>query len=191
MPPKTKANLNDALCVVDWMTDNNIGKIMSEPTIVVLEGRPAQFQVGGEFPMPAKDTSKVVEYQPFGTQIDLLATSLGDDRVRLELRTRVSEVDEGSSIQVNGMKCPRLSVRQIDTGIVSTFGQPTVLTGMIKVRTETIRITSGVGEVANRVRGKASTRDVTNEICLMLVVTPERVDAPETAQRPVRQTTPR
>jgi hypothetical protein len=62
---------------------------------------------------------------------------------------------------------------------------------MIQQRTESIRFASGVGEVANRVRGKASTREVTNEICLMLVVTPERVDAPETAQRSANPIVPK
>jgi hypothetical protein len=95
-------------------------------------------------------------------------------------------VDEGNVVEVNGIKCPRLKVRQINTAILSTFGQPTVLTGMIQTRTETIRFASGVGEVANRVRGKASTRDVANEICLMLVVTPERVDDIDTAQSAAR-----
>jgi hypothetical protein len=85
-------------------------------------------------------------------------------------------------VLINGTQCPRISVRQIDTAIESTFGQPTLLIGMIEKRTDAIR--SGVSEVAHLVRGKANTREVTNEIGLMLVVTPERVEMPETAQWP-------
>ena len=105
-----------------------------------------------------------------------MATSLGDNQVSLQLRARGSEEDRGNSVELKGGWYAGLSVRQIDTEIESEFGQPTVLTRTTKQVTETIKTTSGLGEVANRVRGKATTREVTNEICLMLVVTPDRVD---------------
>ena len=170
--PIAKAGSDDASNATDWLTGNNIGKILAEPTIVVLEGRPSKFHVGGEIPMPVKDNSKVVEYQLFGTEINLSVTSLGDDRLRLELIACVSEVEDGNSVQINGMQSHPLSVREIDTAIESSFGHPTVLTGMIKTRVESVQINSRV-------------REVNNEICLMAVVTPERVDFPS----PVSATT--
>ena len=190
MPPSAKPDSNDTSRVVDWILDNGIGKILADPKVAVMEGRLARFHSGGEIPLPAKDGSKVIEYQPFGTQVDMLATSLGDDRVRLELKVRISDVDSANTLEVNGIKCPRLNVQAIETGIESAFGESTLLTGMVEKRTETIRAASGVQGVANLVRGKSGTREVTNEICTMLVVTPERIE-PLANQQPTAQAVPK
>src|SRR4029078_4443318 len=85
---------NGILRFMDALKQNNVAKLLAEPTVVVVSGRPGSFNVGGEFPIPAKDGSKAaVEFRKFGTQLDLVALALGDNLVRLEVRTRVSEID--------------------------------------------------------------------------------------------------
>ena len=65
---------------LDALQQNNIAKILSEPNIVAVSGRPAQFNVGGEIPIvvPQSLGTASIEYKPFGTQIDFLPT----DRAR-------------------------------------------------------------------------------------------------------------
>ena len=38
---------------LDWLQQNNIAKTLSEPNIMAVSGRPAQFNVGGEIPIVA------------------------------------------------------------------------------------------------------------------------------------------
>jgi hypothetical protein len=176
--PKARLNSDGGEGIIDWLVSNNIGRVLSEPVVVVLDGRPAQLHVGGDFPMPTKTDSKAVEYQPIGTQLDLLATSLGDDRVRMDIRVRLSEVDSGKSMQIKGTSVPVINVQQIDTGIVSKFGQSSALPGMVATRTEAIKTEAGI-------------REVDNQICTLFVITPERFETPETARRSDTKAPPR
>src|SRR5215210_1426332 len=59
---------------IDWLQQNRIAKVLSEPNIMAVSGRPAQFNVGGEIPIvvPQSLGTASIEYKPFGTQIDFL-----------------------------------------------------------------------------------------------------------------------
>jgi Flp pilus assembly secretin CpaC len=173
-----KSSQNDAPSIVEWMKATNIGRVLAEPTVVVVDGRPASLHLGNDIHLPASDKSKAIEYRPIGTQLDVLASCLGQDRVRMEIRASVSDADYSNGFPFNGGTLPRINVRQFCSSIESGFGEAGVLTGTIERRTEAIKTTFGV-------------HDETNEICLMLIVTPERADAPQMAERPAGYTMPK
>jgi pilus assembly protein CpaC len=170
-PGEVNNGSNDASSIISCLKSNNICKVLAEPNIVVVDGRPAQFCVGGEIPMPAKDSTKAVEYQPFGTQVDFVATSIGQDRVRLDIRARVSEVDEGKSVEIEGSKVPAIVIRQqCDTAVIAKLGQPTALSGQVRKSTEAQKTETG-------------TQYVSYDLSTMFVVTVEPFEEPKTAQR--------
>ena len=110
-------------------------KILAEPDLVTVSGRPASFNVGGEFPIPAPAGSDAgVTFRKFGTQIDLVALVLGDERIRLEIRPRISELDEASAVEIDGHRIPGLRVREVSTGCELENGQSLVLAGLIQQR---------------------------------------------------------
>ena len=88
-------------------------RIVAEPKMATVSGRPAQFLVGGMFPVPDKANHRT--YQEYGTRIDVVAMAEEDGAVRLELRAHQSSLDNNHEIVVDGQKLPRLSVQQIDT----------------------------------------------------------------------------
>jgi Flp pilus assembly secretin CpaC len=120
--------------------------------------------------VPGQGNPRAVEYRPIGTQLDVVATSLGEDRVRLAVKAGVSEADNANSIQFNGAKLPAIRTRQFCTTVDSTLGKSCALVGATENRTERVKTALGV-------------RDEINEICLMLVVTAENADMAKTAQR--------
>ena len=73
---------------IDALQQRNIAKILAEPNIVTVSGRPAQFNVGGEFPIvvPQSLGTTSIEYKKYGTQIDFLPIVLGNGKIRLEVR---------------------------------------------------------------------------------------------------------
>jgi pilus assembly protein CpaC len=148
--------------LVDALKQNSLAKVLAEPNVVVTSGRPGSFNVGGELPLPAKDG---IEFRKFGTQLDLLAVALGDNQIRLEIRTRVSEIDEAHAIEINGARIPGLSVREVDTAYEMSFGQSAILTGLVQKRTEAIKLDSG------------EIKQEQVEFGLLVVVTPELVDS--------------
>jgi Flp pilus assembly secretin CpaC len=142
----------------------NIGKVLADPSLVTLSGRPASFLVGGQIPIPAAGPQSTVEYRDFGTQVDVLATTLGNDRVRIEIKPRVSELDDSHAIEVQGHRVPALRVRQCNAGYEAAFDETVVLGGVVQERIESIKTIDG--RVEERI----------NEIATWFVVRAERAD---------------
>ncbi len=164
-PTKQPFALPDGVALtglLDWLEQNRIAKVLARPTIIVASGRPGSFFVGNEIPMPSREDSKVVEYQKCGTEVDLTAVVKDNNRTQLNLRIRVSELNESQSMTVNGRRIPALAVRQCDTAVETTFGQPVVLNGLVETRVESQKTIDGV-------------KDVDNQIMLMIVAIPELV----------------
>ena len=77
-----------------------------------------------------------IEYKDFGTQVDFVPIVLGNGRIRLEVRPRLSEIDDSRSVTVNAFVVPALKVRQVDTGVEMNAGQTLALAGLIQERIE-------------------------------------------------------
>src|SRR4051794_18305706 len=172
---------------LDWLQQNHIAKILSEPNIVAVSGRPAQFNVGGEIPIvvPQSLGTASIEYKPFGTQIDFLPIVLGNGRIRLEVRPRISEIDDSRSVVIQNFTVPALTVRQVDTAVEMQAGQTFALAGLVQERTETHK--RGLPYVQDMpIIGVPfrKTEDLVNEIELLIIVTPEFVDAMDPCEAP-------
>jgi hypothetical protein len=111
-----------------------IAKILAEPTLITLSGRPATFRSGGEFPVqvPQSGGQTAVELVEFGTRVDLMPLHLGDGKLRLEIRPVISEIDSSRSVNVDGCKVPGLRVRMVDTAAELKTGQILAVGGMIR-----------------------------------------------------------
>ncbi|HXT60787.1 MAG TPA: hypothetical protein VN699_19270 [Pirellulales bacterium] len=117
--------------IAAWKKEGIIVEVVAEPTVVTVSGRPAYFHVGGQFPflVPVPGGRMKTEMRPFGVQLDVLPLLLDDGRVRLELRPRVSEIDETRAVTVNGVTTPGLRVREIDTGVELQPGETFAISG--------------------------------------------------------------
>lgn len=156
------AETNTIASLVTTLQQKNCAKVLAEPSIVVAMGRPASFNVGGEFPVPSSD-NQAAEFRKYGTQVDLLALSLGDNRVRLEVRPRVTELDLTRSIRIGSTSVPGLIVREVDFAREIVLGETAFVAGLIEERVESEITESGV-------------RNNSIEIALLVVVTPELVN---------------
>ena len=165
---------------VQALQQNNIARILAEPNIVSVSGRPAQFLEGGETPylVPQSLGTTTVEYKPFGTQIDFLPIVLGNGNIRLEVRPRVSELDYSIGAQLNEVIVPGFRVRQADTAVELRAGQTFALAGLIQHKTDSVEqglpYLSDLPVIGVPFR---KVQEVTNEIELLILVTPELVDA--------------
>jgi pilus assembly protein CpaC len=175
------------LGVLEALRQNNVVKILAEPTMVTVSGRAAKFVVGGEFPIlvPAGLGTVSIEYKTFGTVVDFVPIVLGNGRIRLEVRPTVSELDNSQGVTLNNTTVPGLNVRQVDTGVEMSAGQTLALAGLIQNRVEAenkgIPILSDLpylGVPFRRVEEK------NNEIELLIMVTPELVEAMDAHEVP-------
>lgn len=163
--PVAAADSNDGLRFVEWLKQNSLAKVISEPNLVTVSGQPASVHIGGQFPVPVNSDSKpAVDFHNYGTELDVLALALGDNQVRLEVDTKVSAVDDSRAIEIDGVRIPGLRVRQCNTEVELSFAQTAVLmTGLVDRRTEA-RQDDG-GQIV----------EVPVDLGLMVVITSERV----------------
>jgi pilus assembly protein CpaC len=172
---------------LEALQENRIAKILAEPNLVAVSGRPAQFNVGGEFPVliPQSLGTSSIEFKPYGTQIDFLPIVLGNGNIRLEVRPRISEIDPARSVELNGFDIPALTVRQVDTAVEMKAGQTFALAGLVQERTESVNrglpYLSDLPVIGVPFR---RTSDEVNEIELLILVTPEFVDPMDACEVP-------
>lgn len=170
---------NAFLGFIRALQENKVAKILADPTITTVSGRPARFNVGGEFPIviPSGLGQSTIEFKPFGTEVNFVPIVLGNGNIRLEVRPRISERDEAGGVQQNGFNVPALRVREVDTGVELKAGQTLALAGLVQTRTEAqergIPYISDVPYLGALFR---DTRELQNEIELLILVTPEFAD---------------
>jgi pilus assembly protein CpaC len=165
---------------LEALRDNNLAKILAEPKLLTVSGRPASFNAGGEFPIlvPQSLGTISVEYKQFGTRVDFVPIVLGNGNIRLEVRPQVSELDNANGVTLSGNRIPGLRTRWVDTAVEMRAGQTLALAGLIQTRTESQN--RGIPWLADLPWAGAAFRRVEeqqNEIELVVTVRPELVDA--------------
>ncbi len=162
-------------------------KILSDPTLTTVSGRAASFIVGGEFPIlvPQSLGTVSIEYKEFGTQLDFVPIVMGNGNVRLEVRPRISEIDETRSITINGTTVPGLRVSQVDTGVEMKPGQTLALAGLVQTRVEgRVRGFPWLSELPYIGAPFRRVREREEEIELVILVTPELAAALDPCETP-------
>ncbi len=164
---------------LEAIRQNNLLKVLAEPKLATVSGRPASFNSGGEFPVlvPQSLGTVSIEYKKFGTQVNFLPLVLGNGNIRLEVRPRVSEIDSTRSVTVNEFTIPGLRVREVDTAVEMKAGQTLALAGLIQTRVEAQN--RGLPILADMPLVGAAFRAVehtSNEVELLILVRPEFVD---------------
>ena len=167
--------------MLEAMRRDNFAKILAEPTLVTVSGRPAYFQSGGEIPVITAGTATTgpsTQYKSYGTEIDFVPIVLGNGKIRLEVRPRISEVDPTRSVGT----AEAFRVRMVDTGVEMMAGQTLAIAGLIQTRVESQRVgIPWVSELPYLGMMFRRVQENRNEIELLVMVTPELV-APMNAE---------
>jgi pilus assembly protein CpaC len=165
--------------VLNALREDNLMKIMSEPTLVAISGQQASFNSGGKIPVPTPQSlgTLSIEWQNYGTQIKFLAIVLGNGRIRLQVQPLISELDSSTSTTIAGTTVPGIKSRDVDTWVEITAGQTLALAGLVQSRTEAFN--SGIpwiGDLPYLGAAFRQVREEKNEVELLILVTPELID---------------
>ena len=172
---------------IDALRQNDLIKVLAEPQMVTVSGRPASFNSGGEFPIivPQSLGTVSIEYRQYGTRVDFVPIVLGNGNLRLEVRPQVSEIDPSRSVVINSISVPALRTRWVDTAVEMKAGQTLALAGLIQQRTESqnrgipwLADVPWFGVPFRRVQ------ETTNEVELLIMVTPEFIEASDPEEVP-------
>ncbi len=157
------------------LRQNNLVKVLANPTLTAVDGRPASFNVGGEIPIvvPSGLGQVGIQYREYGTRVDYVAKLKGNGRIALEVRPYVSEVDPTRSVTINGTSVPGLRSRYLETGVELAAGQTLALGGLLQMRTESVNTgLPGLSDIPYLGAFFRTSRELQNEIELLITITP-------------------
>lgn len=117
----------------DALKTEGLLKVLAEPTLVTMNGRPAKMHSGGEFPIivPQSLGTVSIEWKPFGVTMEAVPIVLGEGRVRMEVQPEVSERDFSNAVTLASITVPGLLTRKVNTQVEMKFGQTLMLAGLL------------------------------------------------------------
>jgi pilus assembly protein CpaC len=129
-------SLSNLQVFLDVLDEKGLSKIMAEPTLVARSGETASFLVGGEVPIPIAQGGAfgaiTVEFKDFGVGVGFTPTVLSPDRIHLEVRPEVSEVDFSFGTDISGIVVPGFNTRRAATAIELGDGQSFAIAGLLR-----------------------------------------------------------
>jgi pilus assembly protein CpaC len=199
---KTQLQFSDLLNLFFFRPDLDFGatikalqaksllEILAEPNVLALNGRPASFLAGGEFPFPTLQGGGAglgqvtVQFREFGVRINFTPTVTPRGTIRMSVGPEVSSLDYANALTVQGFTIPALSTRRVQTEVELESGQSFAIGGLLDNRAiENLQKVPGLGDIPFFGKLFRSQHISRNNTELLVIVTPEIV-------RPIPRTQP-
>jgi len=166
---------------IRYLQQQGVIRLLSEPTLVTMSGRPATFVAGGEFAVPtvvgsAGLNAVTTDFRAFGAIISFLPTVVDKDRIRLEVSPEFSQINQ--AIAVGGT--PGLKTRAVTTTVEMREGQTFAIAGLLEDNMNGTTI--GDLPFFAQIFGRRSMQRAETE--LIILVTPELVHPMEAEEVP-------
>jgi len=133
----TAIDNGNVLMAIQALRTLNFARSLAEPNLTTLNGKPANFQAGGSFPIPTSivtpgGAAQSVSYQNFGVALQFVPYITDRDRIRLQLTASVS-TPAITTTQVSGANVPsQIAQRQFSTTVELREGQTLTVAGLIQ-----------------------------------------------------------
>ena len=133
----TAIDNGNVLMAIQALRSMNFARSLAEPNLTTLNGKPANFQAGGSFPIPNSivlpgGAAQSVTYQNFGVSLQFVPFITDRDRIRLQLNASVSTPSTATT-EVSGAAVPsQITQRQFQTTVELREGQTLTVAGLIQ-----------------------------------------------------------
>jgi pilus assembly protein CpaC len=167
--------------VIQALESKRLLETLAEPNLLAINGKPASFVQGGEFPFPMVQPGSVggtvtLAFREFGIRVNFLPTVTPRGTIRLEVAPEVSSLDYSNAVTVMGTTVPALSTRRVQTEVELESGQSFVIAGLMdRTMTETIAKIPGLASIPLLGKIFQSRTQNRNNSELLVIVTPELV----------------
>jgi pilus assembly protein CpaC len=168
----------DILAMLSVLEQNNLSKILAEPSLVTLSGQQAEFLIGGEIPVPvAQNNGRItLEYKEYGIKLAFIPTVLAREVVDLQVYIEVSDVDSATGTRITGIEIPGFVMRKAETHLRIDNGMTFAMAGLLSETVEHTRASIPLlGDIPIIGALFSYTRHERNETELMIFVTPRLV----------------
>lgn len=168
------------------LEQRKVAKILAEPTLVTISGKPATFISGGEFAVPTivgVDGAKAASttFRGYGTMLTFTPTVLDKDRIRLQVNPEFSSIN--NSLSVNGVF--GVDTRSASTTVELREGQVLAIAGLSQQQQSgaTSRL-PGFGDIPLLGSLGSSRGSNSDESELVVIISPEIVHALDASEVP-------
>jgi pilus assembly protein CpaC len=139
--------------VIEALETKNLLQILSEPTLIAVNGKKASFLAGGQFPFPIVQpgqgfTAVTISFKEFGVKLEFTPLIMPNGNIHLTVAPEVSTLDFADALTISGFTVPALSTRKAETEFELQDGQSFVIAGLIDNRvTDTWNKVPGLGDI--------------------------------------------
>ena len=165
----------------------SLSRTLAEPNLVAINGQAANFQAGGQFPIPIIASGGVgtnlqgVQFVPFGVQLRFIPIIQDRDVIRLQINADISTRDESLGTNIGGgggggTSVPGLNSRNFSSTVELRSGQTLAVAGLLQTnfgassdRVPFLGDLPLIGSLTGANRTSASEQE------LVILVTPELV----------------
>ena len=114
------------------LIQENKARVLSQPSLLMLDGNQGNMLVGGEFPIPIAQGQGAftVAFKPFGVRLNVLPTIVADNTIQMTVTPEVSNLDFSTAVTFQGGSIPGVTVRRATTTLQLQDGQTLVIGGL-------------------------------------------------------------
>ncbi len=130
---------SELLLTINNQIEEGNARVLSKPRVLVISGKEARFQVGGQYPIQSTaltgDTATTsVTFKDYGIIMTLTPT-LADGKVNIEMNIEISDID--ASVATPDQGSVAFTTRAASTTLLLNDRQTIVLAGLIKLNKNT------------------------------------------------------
>ncbi len=167
------------ISTVNALLEEGMGRILSQPKLVVLSGEEASFLIGGEIPIrtttsTGTSTQENVEFKEYGIGMTITPT-IRRNKIDVQINIEISDIDNSNAVGDD----VAFVTRSASTQLFLDDGQTIVLAGLIQQRSgELVKKVPFLGSipVVGLVFRSRSTPSPDSDVELVISLTPHRID---------------
>ena len=90
--------------------------------------------VGGEIPVVTSTSlgATNVQYQPYGVELTVTPTILGNGSVEAVIAPQISALDYANAVVMSGFTIPALTISRLSTDVITRPGESIIMGGMVE-----------------------------------------------------------
>jgi len=167
-----------------------LSKLLSEPKLATMSGRPAFFRSGGRQAVLGQASGingPGVILEPVGTELEVLPIVRGDGKIYLELNPRISSVNAGRGITTSFGFTTGFNEQQTRTSVTLEPGQTFAIAGLIETTVQaSAEKVPYLGDIPVLGAAFSNMRHEERESEVLILVTPRLQEALNCDQLPAR-----
>lgn len=124
--------------VIDALAEDNLAHVLAEPTLTTLSGTQANFEVGGQFPVPVASGNNTtsVSFKSYGVLLSFTPTVFSDGSIALQVMPQISEKDTSNSATIatgsnESITVPSVTMTSASSTVILGSGQGMAIAGLL------------------------------------------------------------